>query len=320
VDESVGCELAEKFIPVAQEAYDRDPVEAFESLRDINMSVLRIHDPLGVYVGRLAPKSRHRQIARQMLKRVNVQKLANQLSQTRLRDMQSAAGLLSMLHDLSNTAYEKVVEGIDWRCIAETIGPHWASLPHEAEVFLGVCYGAEPSRQKLDSLIIENLERIRLFPPRIAIISPDAAIRHVETGKEIRISQHDHVDWTFGPIVLALFAERKPERLESVVQGAEATASKAFSQRNHSWFRDAFEYINRLDEVAPKSLERILDVVDVHGASEGWVDSLKKGGGPAKTVALLVEKSLGREDKLGELARSLRKRFPRKSVPPKSTS
>lgn len=320
MDESLGLDLAGKFIPVAQKAYDRDPVEAFHSLHDMNMSVLRIYDPLGIYVGKLGPKNRHRQIARQMFKEINVQKLAYQISETRLRDMQSAAGLLSMLHDVSPAKYEKVIDGIDWNCIAETIGHHWDNLPHEAEVFLGVCYGAEPSRHKLDGLILANLERIRLFPPRIAIVSPDAAIRHVEAGKEIRIAQHDHVDWTFGPVVLALFAERKPERLESAVQSAEATASKTFSQRNHSWFKDAYEYINILNEVAPQSLERILDGVDVSGASEGWADSLKKGGGSAKTVAFLIARSLKREDKLGELAQSLRKRFPRKSVPPKNNS
>lgn len=74
-----------------------------------------------------------------------------------------------------------------------------------------------------------------------------------------------------------------------------------------------------MNKVATQSMERILDGVDASGASVGWANSLTKGGGAAKTVAFLIEQNLKREDKLGELAQSLRKRFPRRSIPPKNS-
>jgi len=68
-------------------------------------------------------------------------------------------------------------------------------------------------------------------------------------------------------------------------------------------------------EAAPASLQRMLSTVDVEKAEKGWKDSLEKGGPARDTVALLIDSSLSREDAVGNLARSLRKKLPKRSQP-----
>lgn len=65
-------------------------------------------------------------------------------------------------------------------------------------------------RNELSIFVMDNLEKIRLFPPRLVLLSSEAAIKHVEAGKEIRLAAHNHVDWTFGHFVGALFSKERP--------------------------------------------------------------------------------------------------------------
>ena len=316
VDDDLGLAMAEKFVPCAQQAFSKDPVGAFRDLDDFMMSVLRIYDPLGVFVGKQAPTSRHKKIARKMLKDLNAGKVAEFLSDTKLREMQSAAGLLTTIYKVLPQKHLEIVQNIDWQKVSNTIGDHWSNLPHEAEVFLGVCYGGGSAQSLLDDFISQNLNKITSFPPRLAILSPNAAIRHVESGKTIRLASFDHVDWKFGYFVIALFSEKKPELLSAVLEQAEKTTAETFSRENSSWYREAYEYTNLLQKEAPESLDRILDKVSADRAQNGWIDCLQKGRGAQKTVALLVEYSLKRGDELGLMARQLRQRFPKASLPP----
>jgi hypothetical protein len=251
-----------------------------------------------------------------MLKDLNAGKVAEFLSDTKLREMQSAAGLLTTIYKVLPQKHLEIVQNIDWQKVSNTIGDHWSNLPHEAEVFLGVCYGGGSAQSLLDDFISQNLDKITSFPPRLAILSPNAAIRHVESGKTIRLASFDHVEWKFGYFVIALFSEEKPELLSAVLEQAEKTTAETFSRENSSWYREAYEYTNLLQKEAPESLDRILDKVSADRAQNGWIDSLQKGKGAQKTVALLVEYSLKRDDELGLMARQLRQRFPKASLPP----
>jgi hypothetical protein len=74
-------------------------------------------------------------------------------------------------------------------------------------------------------------------------------------------------------------------------------------------------FIEVIREAAPACLRRMLSAVDVQKAEAGWKDSLEKSGTARDAVALLIESALSREDTVGDMARKLRKNFPKRSQP-----
>ncbi|RJP53438.1 MAG: hypothetical protein C4583_04635 [Anaerolineaceae bacterium] len=314
-DEILALDMVEKFVPIAQKLLADDPIPAFRDLDDIAWHVLRMFDPLGIYVGRLAPKPRQRELAAKLLRAIKPSRLAAQLSASRIREFQHTSFLLAFMARAVPAKFRSTVALMDWTRIAETIGQNWRNLPHEAEVLIGVAYGAKPSRKMLAELISANLHRIEAFPPRLVMVAPTAAYQHVAHGRQIRLNQHDHVDWRFGTGVVSYFANDYPDLLEFVLAPSEAATGRVLSNAHPSWYNEAADYISVIAGTAPQILQRILDSVDVVGAEKGWAAALAHGGGPRKTVALLVQSSFGRTDELGALAQRLRARFPKSSNP-----
>ncbi len=198
------------------------------------------------------------------------------------------------------------------------IRKYWSNLPHDAEVLIGVAFGSKSSREILQELLLRNLHRIEAFPPRLVLICPTAAFKHVEKGGLIRLTQHGHVEFTFGAAAVACFADERPELLEELLSPSEVPTGAVLSHEHPSWYKEAYSYIEVVAEAVPQSLQRILDSIDIKGAEKGWANALSHGSNPRRTVALLVESCIGREDKLGELAKRLRSRFPKSSIPEQS--
>ena len=314
-DETLALDIFESFIPIAQKLLSRDPVSAFGDLFHIAHQVLRVLDLLGTFVGKAAPKFRHRELAREMMQGVSPSLLAEQLSASQLRQFQNTGFLLTFMASAVPAKFRATVAAIDWARIAETIGDHWRDLPHEPEVLFGIAYCARSCREKIAQVINDNLHRIEAFPPRLVLMAPNAAYTHAERGGLIRLAKYDHVDWQFGVVVLSYFSEERPNLLETILKPSEITTGRSFSQVHTSWYDKAGDYVQLLSEIAPLSLQRILNNVDVRSAERGWTESLRSKAGPRRTVALLIESSLERQDELGALANQIRKRFPKSSVP-----
>ena len=314
-DEILTLDMVERFVPIAQKLLADDPISAFRDLDDIAGQVLRMFDPLGIYVGRLAPKPRQRELAAKLLQAIKPSRLTAQLSSRRTREFQHTSFLLAFMARAVPAKFRSTVALMDWMRIAESIGPNWRNLPHEAEVLIGVAYGAKPSHKMLAELISANLHRIEAFPPRLVMVAPTAAYQHVAQGGQIRLTQHDHVDWRFGTGVVSYFANDWPDLLEFVLAPSEAATGRVLSNAHPSWYDEAAGYIGVVAGAAPQCLQRILDAVDVTGAEKGWSAALAHGFGPRRTAALLVQSSLGRTDELGALAMRLRARFPKSSNP-----
>ena len=317
-DESLALDMVERFVPIAQKLLSEAPISAFEALRDIVTRVLRMLDILGVYVGQLAPKARHRTLARQMLQAAAPLRLAEQLSASRLRQFQNTSFLLAFMAQAAPTKFRATVAAMDWTRIAETIGDQWEGLPHDATALFVTACRAESCREKIAQVISDNLHRIVVFYPSLVLIAPHAAYKHAERGGLIQLAQNRHVAWQFGVVAIAYFAEERPDLLEAVLKPSEIPTGRVLSEADPSCYEEAADYVQLLKERAPQSLQRILNAVDVRGAKKGWTASLRHRKGPRRTVALLVESSLERPDELGALARRLRICFPKSSVPKSS--
>lgn len=315
IDKTLALDMVECFIPHAQKRLAENPISAFSDMMHIVMDVLHLLDILGVYVGKLAPKSRHRLLARKMLQKVSLEHLPHQLSAGSLHDFQNITYLLIFMAEVTPSKFESVIAKMDWTRIADTIGDQWKNLPHEAGILFEIAFHAGAHREQIAQVIYDNLHRIEAFPPRLVRISPNAAYEHAKQGGLIRLVQHDRVDWDFGTIAIAYFAEERPNLLEKVVKPFEIKIGQGLSHTHPSWYEGAANCIYLLKEKLPISFQRILDAVDVQGATKGWPNALRNKKSSQKTVALLIEACLERSDELGVLAKHLRKRFPKSSRP-----
>jgi hypothetical protein len=305
-DDNLGLEMTEAFIPTAQSALEDGPVSAFRKMEDIFDHVLRLSDPLRVYVGKLAPDRRRLALGKAACTTLKSSILAAQLSETARREFQDATFFLAFLRKASNAKFRRTVEEIDWGRIADTIGDGWANLSHQDQIFLTIGYSSERARARVSEVVTQKLDLIEGFPPRLATMMP-----------EVRLSQHDHFEFEFGAILIAQMAQLRPELVEAMLSPFEIMAGAALSKPNASWFRRAALFVEVLKEAAPATLDRILSTVDVTKAEPGWADCLATGRDAQITVSLLVESALSRDDAVGHLARRLRKQYPSRSVPTK---
>lgn len=309
--EDLALAMVERFLPIARAALAENPTSAFNELDGIAMQVLRVSDPLGAYVGKHRPDARRLKLARSMCANLNPKALASQISEIRKRDFQSATFLLGFLRTAAKAKFDATVMALDWKKLEDTIGDDWSHLPHETQIFLTVGYLNPAARDLIAGVVSRNLHQIEILPVRVAVAAPSAAALHVINGKEIAIGR----EWRFGAALIAMIAPEHPMVVEKLLAPSEKGAAATFSQPHPSWYRDADMFIEVVKEAAPASLQRILDSIELAGAEAGWIASIKAGGQTRRTVSFLIEAALPREDAVGEMARRVRARFPKTSIP-----
>jgi len=290
-------------------------VEAFRDLDDIVSSVFRMFDVLHVYVGRRKPSARQRNLATDLCSLVNSRILASQISAITKRDFQPAAYFMSFLADVAPTKFKATVLKLDWEKIETVIGEDWTHPPHEIEIFLASMFADPASRRVVSEVLSRNRDRIVILPPRLVLLAPEVAFEHVATGRQVALEAHGHFDWRFGAGAVAIFAERRPDLLDCLLSPWLAKGGKALSQQHPSWYDDAWQLINVLKSASPHLMQQLIGAIDVAGAEQGWVASIRAGSKSRRTVALLVEESIARNDAIGEMAQRLRSRFPAASIP-----
>jgi hypothetical protein len=121
-DGGFALDLAEAFLPRTAKPLTDDPVPAFQELTDLAWHILRVLDPLGIYIGDLAPTKRMKSLARHMCTPLQPVVLAEKLSAVQKRDFQTAAFLLTFLRKAAPSKYQVTVAALDWSKIEATIG------------------------------------------------------------------------------------------------------------------------------------------------------------------------------------------------------
>ena len=190
-DETLALDMVEAFTPTAQRALAANPVGTFDELYDITWHTLRVLDPLGAYRGKHRPSERGRRLAAGLCAALKPATLSKQLSATGKRDFQQAEYMLLFLAKAAPAKFNQTVAGIDWDQVSATFGEDWSSLYHDAEVFLAVCFRRTEHRAAITALIERNAYRIKVLSPRLALMAPDVAYRHVADGRVLSIAQFD---------------------------------------------------------------------------------------------------------------------------------
>lgn len=315
-DEDFAMDMAERFIPTAQAALAHDPIEAFRELsHDFIMHVLRVFDPLGVYVGKLKPSARQWSIARRMCQRLDPAPVARQLSDARMRQFQSAAGLLDFLFRCAPQKYDAVVRQLDWSKLDAEISDDWANPSHEMEVLLGLLSMREAARSMVSEFIASRADQIVEMPPRLVLLAPEIGIAHVAAGKRLALAKHGHVEWEMGAVALYLIGEARPDLIAPAVKPfvGEIAKSLASYDRNHTG--EAHFLFRLLIEKAPEVWREVLSALDVNAVERSLAACLRMDAGHRHAAAVVVHSAIGMSGAIGAVAERLRTRFPKASVP-----
>ena len=319
-DEDLALEMAELYIPTAQHLLAKDPVGGFDQLsHDFGSAVLRVFDPLNVYVGKFKPTSRRRMIARRMCEKIDPKRLAEHISTVRPRHFQSAGFLLQFVHQSAPRKYEAVVSQIDWEKLDSIIGDDWANLPHETEVLLGTLYSRESARHFVQKLISDRAERIVHFPPRLMLMAPEIGLAHLAKGGSLRLAQYDHVSWNVGGVALAIIAETRPELVEQAVAPFVDAIARGVTNYNHDFTGPAEGLIRVLIEYAPVAWQEVLNKLDPAAAEKSFSKCLVGDADHRRTIGAVIESAISLSTPVGDMARRLRARFPTASSAPTDT-
>ncbi|MBZ9775051.1 hypothetical protein [Mesorhizobium sp. CO1-1-8] len=317
LDGEFGCDCVEALGPAIAERMRADPIDAIEQLDDIFGSTLRVFDPLGVYVGKLAPTARSRAIATKLCSIWEPKALAAKLSQLTPRGFQGSAELLNILLRHRRDIYEETIAALDWQAIDAAIGDNWANLPHDADVFIAQCHASKVGRKEVARLIEEHIEEIDLLDARFAVMAPQAAFRQIERGARVDLSSR----WQLGAVVLAEFHQRRPALVKALLGNYPSFMAGALSKENPSFFDEAVLFLRVSRQVAPEAFEYILSQVDLSIAEKGWRSALTgrqgkhkvRNGSARIAIAWLAHVTKNRADALGDLARSLLVEFPKET-------
>lgn len=319
-DKELSVQLAEVFAPHAAKMFANDPMGAIYELNDIVSSVLGILDVLNVYP---KPSKRNLDIGRAYLSLLRPSVLAEQILETPIRRLQNASFSLDFTLRCRKRLYVSVVETLDWTALSEKFDGEWAAPAHDLEVFLGVLSATPRTRGLASAFIRKNLDRVDSMPPRWVLIAPEAAVEHVKAGKQIRLCQQESFNWTFAAFTIYLMHKECPDKLPSMLDRCKGAIAKSVSYTNGSGLADAADAIWTMKEYAPEFLTNVLDSTDPATLERCLIACLRNNpkydrrsaSGGSNAAAIIVEHCVGIESRVGEIARSLRSRFPRRSIP-----
>jgi len=324
VDEAFACELIEALAPAIAVRLQNDPQGAFNELNDLFWHALRVYDPLGLYVGKRRATTKMKRAARRLCACWKPRHLANKLSRSDQRSFQAAAGLLDVLRKVSPTVFAETVQALDWQMIGTTIGTGWQDEIGDARMLLSVAWQLPTARPTIIELITRNEAQIANLSLRLAWMAPEVAFRHLAAGKPVSITKHGHAEWGLGVAMLARIARTRPSLLAAFLEPHHAPIAAILSQQSPSFWDKAALFIRVLAEFDEPSLTRILDQIDPARAAEGWRKALlgveahrkqHKRANPREAAALLIHYSIDRANALGDVARRLRREYPKRSTP-----
>jgi hypothetical protein len=314
-DGNLALEMAECFVPTAQQVLAKDPVEGFHQLsHDFAFTVLRVFDVLNVCVGRLKPTLRQWTIARRMCDKIVPKRVAEQISTVRTRHFQSAGFFLHFLCQSAPRKYEAVLRQIDWEKLDVVIGNDWANMPHDTEVLLGTLYARPPTRHLVQKFISNRADRIVHFPPRLMLMVPEIGLSHLAKGGALRLAQYNHLSWEFGGAALAIVANARPDLIEQAVTPFVDVIAHGVANYNRDFTGPAEGLVRVVIEHAPVAWREALAKLDPSVAEKNFSECLSGDADHRRTAAAVIESAITLDDSVGDMARRLRGRFPMTST------
>lgn len=315
-DREFAFDILKLAMPFLQQALASDPVEVFRQISDdIGWCLLRIWHPLAIRTGKNGPDSRQIKLARELCQQIDCKIAAEKVSNVTRRELQKAAFFLAFFRCIDKRKSAILCRQINWGHIDKAIGSNWSHLDHDSTTFICQTSADDLSHKKVVSLIESHLHEIQVMPSRIAILAPQLACLVVENGRKIAIGEDMSLNWRIATYVIHQFGELRPELVRTLIAPHESKAAKSLQSKQTNIYDDADIFLRTLEKFAPDRLIQILSMLEPKAAEEAWTICLTKGGKPSRTAAILVEHCLTMTCELGMVAKRLRKRFPKASIP-----
>jgi len=308
-------EVLQTTMPLLQHALAADPLKVFPEVDVIAEDLLRVWDPFGIYTGKLAPDRRQRALARELCRHIDCTKVAAKISAASLRELQQAAYFLGLFRRVDPKRAAALCRQLDWSRLGVTIGAEWSHLNHDSTNFMCQAALDKQSREIVTSVVQAHLADIRVMPSRIAVLTPELACAVVDQGGTIAIGVDMALSWRRAAYIIYNFSELRPDLMQVLVTPYEAEAATSLQSKQTNVFDDADVFLRVMDEVAPDALARILARLEPVAAEAAWGTCLAKGGKAGRSAAILIEHCRTMPGELGEVARRLRQRFPKASIP-----
>jgi hypothetical protein len=314
-DENLALEMAERFVPTAQQVLAKDPVYGFHHLgQDLASTVLRVFDVLDVYVGKLKPTRRQRAIARRMCEKIDPRQVAVHISTVRPRHFQSAGHFLHFLSQWAPRKYEATLRQLDWDELDSVIGDDWGNMPFETEVLLGTLYSRPATQHLVQKFISDRADRILEFPPRLMLMVPEVGLAHLAKGGSLRLAQFDHLNWDFGGVALAIIAEARPELIEQAVTPFINNLARGVTNYSRDLTGPAEGLVRVVIAHAPGAWREVLARLDPAVAEKNLAECLTGDEDHRRTAAAVIQSAVILNSPVGDMARRLRERFPNASI------
>jgi hypothetical protein len=313
-DENLALDMAEAFVPTAQQVLAKDPVEGFHQLsQDFASTVLRVFDVLHVYVGKQKPTRRQWVIARRMCEKIDAMQVAEHVSTVRPRHFQSAAFFLHFLYQSAPRKYDAALLQLDWTKLDSIMGDDWAAMPHDTQILLATLSLRTQTRHLVQKFISDRAERIVHFPPRLMLMAPEVGIAHLARGGPLCLAQYDHLSWNFGGLALAIVAKSRPELVELAVAPFVDNLARGLTSYSRNFTGPAECFVRVVIEHAPIAWRDVLAKLEP-AAEDDLGKCLAGDNDHRRTAAAVVESALPLDSPIGDMARRLRSRFPKASV------
>lgn len=313
-DENLALDMAEAFVPTAQQTLAKDPVEGFHQLsQDLASTVLRVFDVLHVYVGKWKPTHRQWAIARRMCEKISPMQVAEHVSMVRPRHFQSAAFFIHFLYLSAPRKYDATLRRLDWNKLDSIIGDDWVAMPHDTQILLGALSLRAQTRHLVQNFIADRADRIVHFPPRLMLMAPEVGIAHLARGGSLCLAQFGHLSWDFGGLALSIVAKSRSELVENAIAPFVDNIARGLASYSRNFTGPAEGFVRVAVEHAPIAWRGVLAKLDP-AAEYDLGKCLAGDEDHRRTAAAVVESAMQLDSPIGDMARRLRSRFPKASV------
>jgi hypothetical protein len=312
-DNEFAFEMLQMAMPLLQHALAAEPMQVLYEVNPIRGHLLHF---MAIYTGKRAPDRRRRALARELCRHIDCTKVAAKISSAASgREFEEAARFLWFFRHADPKRAAALYHQLDWSRLGAAIGAEWSHLTRDFTVFLYQAALDKQSHEMVTSVIQEHLADIRVMPSLIAVLAPELACAVIDQGGTIGVDITYGAGWRRAAYLIYKFSELRPDLMQVLVTPYEAEAATLLQSKQTSVFDDADVFLRVMDQVAPDALARILARVEPVAAEAAWVTWLAKGGKAGRSAAILIEHCRTMPGELGEVARRLRQRFPKASIP-----
>ena len=184
-NETLGIELYNKTKECIKYYFSKDALKAYESMED-----KFIWGFLGYsFFSDKQPKIKYRKIAKEILDGIDIEILANQVSDTNLHDMERYARLFIWIDNVNISITRKVVQKINFDKIDNNVKEYFKEPPRELRLFINSIGVTE--EKFFYKWMDKHLEQIQIADPVISLVYPKVVENCVNNNLKVDIFGHN---------------------------------------------------------------------------------------------------------------------------------